>query len=451
MEWPSYEKCRDLDLIRYSSITDDEAAKARRNIFKMTKTLREKGVTPVHHIYVKDSLGEGSFGSVYQLQEGDGSLAVKLEQAVTPRQQDLFNESAALSIELGDRGIGPKFYLDKTLICSELNIHHHSASGISRITKSRNVGVLVMDAYSCDLETFFGKFDFTIFFDQRLQIESLLSKCIENLVNIDIICSDIKPMNVLVRHDPDGTITNARLADFDTRFCCLNHVQDLPLELTEYFGPFQATTFKSCKTSITTREEKHLASLAFKMQLCWTTHMHAKMLQTSTPPIIFYKEAQEFFRLSTQYPEMLNRMTASLDTLKHYANVNIENLEKTVNSFYKETRPDRMYQQDTLLSRAVVNRLQLAVGERIKREQRIKRNLGVFKRNVQSSVRRKKAQIVHDWKKEVERKQNIDSLVKEFTEKVQNKSTPVYKKLTEYLLNLGFLVLATTKNTPYAE
>ena len=61
------------------------------------------------------------------------------------------------------------------------------------------------------------------------------------------------------------------------------------------------------------------------------------------------------------------------------------------------------------------------------------------------------AQIVDDWKKEVERKQRIDSLVKQFTEKVKDKSTPVYKKLTEYLLNLGFLVLATTKNTPYAE
>ena len=235
-------------------------------------------------------MGEGLFGSVYRLK--DQEIVVKISPG-----NSRFKESAALSIVMGVIGVGPKCYPE--LIKTYENLTMTKRDGFWGLSntyiKKHDVGVLAMDAYSCDLAFYLTQYKISKANVDR--IETDLSKRIKILIDNDIIYSDVKPQNILVEHE-GGKISKLCITDFDAELCCIN------------IKPIANIHFDHLLTCNPIIIEEEMAILAFKMQICMTTYEYIIQAQ-KTGPFIFAKEAKEFFERCKQHPGILESMLTS--------------------------------------------------------------------------------------------------------------------------------------------
>ena len=156
-----------------------------------------------------------------------------------------------------------------------------------------------MERYDADLKTYFRSVA-----GANLKIDAIetqLSQNIDGLYDANLICSDIKPTNVLIKYR-DGPL-KVRMADFDANFCCFRSV---------------GTGF-SCKRPLDgTLIET--AKNATKMQLSWTTFLYAKMANSNVRPVLFRESSRAFLSALGQNKDLahdLERMHV-LETFSHY-------------------------------------------------------------------------------------------------------------------------------------
>lgn len=138
------------------------------------------------------------------------------------------------------------------------------------------------------------------------KVSKLLGLQIDRMCELGIVCSDMKPDNVLVLHDGPH-VSKVYLSDFDKRFCC------------RYDGS-SPSLLHACKDAPSIKTEH--VKLALKTQLCWTTILHTYPWAIGRP-LIFEEEARRFLELCADRPEMLQHLTVPLQSFHHYTDVDL--------------------------------------------------------------------------------------------------------------------------------
>ena len=187
---------------RQQRLANLNISRAALNMSRHAAFLENQGVRDSATIEVAGRLGEGYYGSVFILKHADGKVAIKLEELNSKRPNDLsrrseFYESAALAIEMGRADVGPKCTWSDPFIAKTVAVRF--TDGRDRLFPPASpaghmgVGVLFMEAFSSDLSTYFESHGAGVFFRERANIEKQLSDCMRNLIQLGVVCSDIKP------------------------------------------------------------------------------------------------------------------------------------------------------------------------------------------------------------------------------------------------------------------
>lgn len=252
------------------------AASFRGSVFDSVRTLQEQdrwrspvdGKTREVLNVLPEIEGQGSFGTVYELSDFPDKC-VKIEELRQGLRiyDEEFYRSCALTIELGRIGVGPPCFY---------NLEHGPKSGIVdgivlRVGRgifsqstfwNARYGITVMQKYTSDLMRFICE-NQRLALRNKLNLETRITNLIDKMVAVGIVCTDMKPTNILVRYE-QNKISDVRLADFDVEFCYENE-----------------------KTA------PEYARLALQMELCLTTYLFLrKELSYGVPVVLFASESK---------------------------------------------------------------------------------------------------------------------------------------------------------------
>ncbi len=167
--------------------------------FKLYKFNMNNNQYIIRHKIIKD----GSFGTIHDINKiilDPTNVIIKISKTQYNNINDVYKEVELLK-KLSIAKIGPQYY--GTLIDE----------------KEKKYGVMLYK-YKSDLEDFIlnnlDKLNNTIMATIEIQIE----KIIENLINLNMLCGDIKLTNFLIDYDNTLNNINIVLGDIDIEFCC---------------------------------------------------------------------------------------------------------------------------------------------------------------------------------------------------------------------------------------
>lgn len=156
------------------------------------------------HFVMRDNkpvqLGSGSYNTVYRVVDTQGKqYALRYSQpSSVPQLFESTKSELALSIDMSNKGIGPKIYRASIF---KLNTSNRSFKFVS---------AMLMDLMDSDLDYVLREMPQHINYDT---LAKSLIKGIRALAREGYMCGDIKPENILVKG------SKAYMADFDTKFC----------------------------------------------------------------------------------------------------------------------------------------------------------------------------------------------------------------------------------------
>lgn len=158
---------------------------------------------------LKKKTYSGSYGTVYLTK--DGKYAIKVNKNYFEDKYEVMAmiKEMAYHRVLADNDIGPKLHPQPFYI------------GDAR-------AAIVLKRYRSDVHDYLDK---VRKFKNRNNLIRILDNYIVNkttkMIDLGIICFDLKPGNMLVDYDDDGTITEFVLTDFGSDFCCNLRVKKL--------------------------------------------------------------------------------------------------------------------------------------------------------------------------------------------------------------------------------
>ena len=175
------------------------------SVDKRREALESNGLTALRSEgnMVLSSLGKGSFGTVYKVMDSLNNIT---HAAKVVRYQKSYRCSR--------RDI-PQEYSDEIKV-SEF-IKEHPCENIvefHRVTKYEEFCIIFMECIDGSSLTDYMKKFKTIAFDKWVFIVKCLFNAVSHLRKYSILHRDIKPDNVIVIHNEDGTILNVKLVDF---------------------------------------------------------------------------------------------------------------------------------------------------------------------------------------------------------------------------------------------
>ena len=218
---------------------------------KIILSVIEQNLDVVDHMELKfvELLGQGKYGQVF-LTEDD--KAVKLEYDQAGREMyKLYKQDISMSVLMSREKIGPRVFEEDTKLTRCLVYYMDD----KKTTIDTLTSITTMQPFEADLGQYLKGVEFVQGSVLKTELETRLGTAIDKMYEIGILCTDMKPKNVLVNVNSDSLlIEDLKICDFGGSFCWY-FVDELPhSSYVEYF------------------------KMATKMQFCWLSYFKYEKL-----------------------------------------------------------------------------------------------------------------------------------------------------------------------------